>query len=146
MLGAEFGQKVRNLRVGQQLNASPHFLGHSLTAPAMAHATHQQHSVVPGSVEAAEYRLESLSSANLGDSFQKCAILNIRPNWSNVLFDPFDRSVMGECRLIVSTFGPSRRLYFLYPNARVFGPDSQSPVFSLLLMVLTSYLLTKRKS
>jgi hypothetical protein len=50
---------------------------------------------------------------------------------------------MGWCRLTVSTFGPSRRLYFLYPNARVIRPDSQSPAFFFGLMLLSSYLLTK---
>jgi hypothetical protein len=34
--------------------------------------------------------------APLGGIFaQNCAILNSRPHLSNVLFDPFDRAVMG---------------------------------------------------
>ncbi len=34
--------------------------------------------------------------------------------------------------------GPSRRLYFLSPNARVIRPDSQSPALFFGLMLLSA--------
>ena len=51
---------------------------------------------------------------------------------------------MGWCRLTVSTFGPSRRLYFLYPNARAFRPDSQGPAFFFGFDAAKEHLLTKQ--